>query len=68
MNRELFAVLVTSLLLATPAAFTQQVPNAAPGFRPEGVYDFAGIDQVGLFQGALNVSIPLGLEFPVDGG
>ncbi len=41
MNRELVVILATSFLLATPAAFPQQVPNAAPGFRPEGVYDFA---------------------------
>ncbi len=68
MNRDQIVILAMSFLLATPAAFPQQVPNAAPGFRPEGVYDFAGIDQVGIFQGALSVSIPLGLEFPIDGG
>ncbi len=38
MRRELFAgILATSFLLATPVAFCQQVPNAAPGFRAEGV-------------------------------
>lgn len=46
----------------------QQTPNASPGFRPEGVYDLQGIDQISLFNGGLTLSIPIGLRYPVNGG
>ena len=56
------------LLFVVNLSFAQQTPNAAPGFRSDGVYDFSGVDNVALFNGALSVDIPLGIEYPAGGG
>ena len=58
----LYVILAGNILQA------QQTPNAAPGFRSDGVYDFSGVDNVALFNGALSVDIPLGIEYPAGGG
>jgi hypothetical protein len=61
------AVLSMMATTATPGA-AQVSPNAAPGFRAEGTYDFSSIDQVAIFNGALSLQIPIGSSYPVDGG
>lgn len=50
-----------------PAA-AQQPPEKERGFRPELVYQFNGFDSVNLFNGNLNMSIPLGQTYPVGAG
>ncbi len=66
-RRFFVAAAVVSLVVVT-SLHGQQTPNAAPGFRAEGVYDFNGLDDVALFNGALSVTLPLGLEYPAGGG
>ena len=66
-RRCLVAAAVVWSLVVT-SLHGQQTPNAAPGFRAEGVYDFNGLDDVALFNGALSVTLPLGLEYPAGGG
>lgn len=58
------------LILACVAwpSLAQQNPNAAPAFKPEGVYDFGGIDQVSLFSGGLSLTIPIGQTYSTNGG
>lgn len=63
----LWAASIT-LLLSSISALAQQVPNAAPGFRADSVYDFESLDEVSLFNGALSVTIPIGIEYPVASG
>ena len=68
MNRTGILFIIAFLCLLPAATTAQQTPNAGPGFRAEGVYDFGGIDNVSLFNGALSLNIPLGLEYPAGGG
>ena len=49
--------------LAMPAAESLEKSR---GFRPDQVYQFNGLDSVGLFNGNLNLNIPLGPAYPVD--
>lgn len=58
--------LMALVMLGQPSQ-AQQEPNAFRGFRAEGVYDFENIDQVNLYNGSLGVTIPLGLDYPVNG-
>jgi len=50
-------------LAALPAA--AQHPNMAQGFRPEHTFEVGGIENVNLFNGSLNLVIPIGGSFPV---
>lgn len=50
-------------------AFGQdQHPNMERGFSAEKVYDFANVDTIGLFDGSLKATIPIGPEFHVNAG
>jgi len=67
MHRVLRLAVVVPLVLC-PAIVAQQTPNATPGFRSEGVYDFANVDEVSLFNGQLTLRLPIGQRLPVNGG
>lgn len=58
-----------SALLAqlTWPAFSQQHPNLQKGFSADKVYQFAEFDSVNLFNGNVNISIPIGQQYKVDG-
>jgi RHS repeat-associated protein len=58
--------LAIALILATPL-FAQQGDTLEKGFAGDKVYDFGGIDSINTFNGNLNVTIPLGAEYPVNG-
>ncbi len=45
----------------------QDHPNLASGFAPDRVFDFGGVENVNLYSGTLNVSIPIGQTYPVGG-
>ncbi|HYI34751.1 MAG TPA: hypothetical protein VEX88_14920 [Glaciibacter sp.] len=60
------------LLLAVLAAFTyqaegQQHQNLEKGFKPGQAYAFSDVDEVNLFNGNLNVSLPIGPTYKVGG-
>jgi RHS repeat-associated protein len=50
-------------LAALPAA--AQHPNMSQGFRPEHVFEAGGIENINLFNGSLNLVIPIGGIYPV---
>ncbi|HEX9983227.1 MAG TPA: hypothetical protein VGF69_08185 [Thermoanaerobaculia bacterium] len=55
-------------LLTTASASAQAVtPNVERGFASEKAYSFDGVDSVGLFNGNLGVSIPIGQRYAVGG-
>jgi hypothetical protein len=55
-------------LLTTASAYAQAVtPNVERGFASEKAYSFDGIDSVGLFNGNLGVSLPVGQRYAVGG-
>jgi RHS repeat-associated protein len=60
---------VTSLALglATLPAFADPHPNTEGGVNVNQIFQVNGIDNVNLFNGALTVSIPLGISYPVNG-
>jgi len=47
--------------------FAQDTPDTSRGFMPQNVYDFRGMDTVAMFNGNLNVHIPLGQTYRVNG-
>ncbi len=63
-----FLILVASCLLLPLTSAAQLHPNLARGFAADSVYDLGDIDSVNLFNGNLNVRIPLGVEYRVGGG
>jgi len=54
-------------LLVAVASVAQQHPNVERGFLPDKSYQVADVDAVNLFNGILNLSIPLGQRYPVNG-
>jgi hypothetical protein len=62
-------LLSISLLIAvTASSSAQQEPARERGFKPEQVHQFNGFDSVNLFNGNLNLTIPLGHPYPVAEG
>lgn len=59
---------VLALLLTVAVAEAQQHPNLERGFKPERLYNFTGLDSVNVFNGNLNVKLPLGLAYPNNAG
>src|SRR5437870_7042883 len=65
MSKRILLLLVLSLL-ALPV-FAQKGEIDELGFKAEKVYDFTNIDSVNLFNGNLNISIPIGKRYKVGG-
>jgi YD repeat-containing protein len=65
MKRLLIALL---MITAAGSSSGQQEPVRERGFKPEQVHQFNGLDTVNLFNGNLNLSIPLGSAYPVSEG
>jgi YD repeat-containing protein len=63
--RRLCLVLL-ALLLVVPVA-AQQDPVTARGFAPEKAYEVSEVDAVNLFNGMVNVTIPIGGAYKVGG-
>jgi hypothetical protein len=69
MRRLTLRVAVLSLLTLFGAiALAQRSPNIERGFKPGKVYDVLGLDTVNVFNGNLNMAIPIGQRFPNGGG
>jgi YD repeat-containing protein len=66
-NRRVGLVVLLAVVVAGSAG-AQQPPELERGFKPELVYQFNGLDSVNLFNGNLNMSVPLGGTYPVGGG
>lgn len=60
-------LLLTCLLAAFPAILAEGSPAKERGFRADGVYQFHGVDSVSLFNGNLNMTVPLGQPYPLGG-
>lgn len=66
-RRGLAFALAASFALAA-AARGEEHPNVARGFRPDNIYESLGsVDHVNLFNGNLNITIPIGQSYPVGG-
>lgn len=55
--RAIFVVLLATL--CGHSLIAQQPPEQERGFKPDGVYQFNGFDSVNLFNGNLNLAIPI---------
>src|SRR5688500_3975883 len=66
MRTRNWMVLALLLFLATVAT-AQQHPNIERGLLPDKSYQISDIDSVNLFNGVVNVSLPLGPQYPVNG-
>ncbi|MFW6206720.1 MAG: hypothetical protein ACOC5J_02175, partial [Gemmatimonadota bacterium] len=60
------AACASALLLSAPA-LADIHPNHAQGFEPEKLYQFDGVENVNVFNGNLNLALPIGPRFPVGG-
>jgi RHS repeat-associated protein len=58
--------LLAGLALA-PGLAAQEHPNHAQGFEPGKLYQFSGLENVNLFNGNLNLTLPVGPSYPVGG-
>jgi YD repeat-containing protein len=65
MNRRKFILLLVCALAARQAA-AQQHPNVEKGFKPDHAYSVSDLDAVNLFNGNLNVTVPIGGTYPVS--
>jgi len=65
MKRILWLLIVAGVSVFSLRA--QDTPDTSRGFMPQNVYDFRGIDSVAMFNGNLNVHIPLGQTYRVNG-
>jgi len=64
----LLAILVAMVFaLAGAPLIAQQTPNLAKGFAADQVYQFGNLDHINLFNGNLNVGIPVGQNYRVGG-
>jgi hypothetical protein len=61
------AVILSLLLFSAAAAYGNDDPNTAKGFVAGQVYQFGDIAHVNLFNGNLNVMLPLGQSYKVNG-
>ena len=59
-------LLALGLLLAAPGT-AQEDPTSARGFEADKVYQLGNLDHVGLFNGNLSLTLPVGPSFPVGG-
>lgn len=59
--------LLPILLMVAFSSVAQQHPNVERGFLPDKSYQLADVDAVNLFNGTVNVAIPLGQRYPVNG-
>ncbi|MFL6245016.1 MAG: hypothetical protein ACJ74H_03255 [Thermoanaerobaculia bacterium] len=59
-------VLLAASLIAT-VAFSEDSPDRERGTRPGLAYRLEGLDQVNMFNGNINLTIPLGPSYPVGG-
>ncbi len=64
--RTFLVLLVLGLALGIRAQ-AQDHPNLASGFTPGQVYDFGGLENVNLLNGALNLTIPIGQPYGANG-
>ena len=64
MTNRLLSVLIAVVVMAAAHA---QHPNINRGFDPDKVFHFGGIDSVNLYNGNLNVAVPLGQEYVGNG-
>jgi RHS repeat-associated protein len=65
----LLAALAPAHLAAQGAGtFVEEDSNLGRGFDATKAFDSSGIDTVNTFNGNLSLAIPLGLEYPLDGG
>lgn len=55
-------------LIAASSVFAQQPPERERGFKPDLVYQLSGLDSINLYNGNLNLSIPLSGTYPVGAG
>lgn len=60
-------LLLVFVLFAAAPLFAQQGDGLEKGFAADKVYDFTGVDSVNTFNGNLNLTIPLGGSYPVNG-
>jgi hypothetical protein len=61
-----FCAAVVVVLLVAPA-LAQQHPNVAKGFKPDQVFTSGVIDHVNMFNGNLNLNIPISIKYPAGG-
>ena len=66
MIRRALIVTLGSLLAVVPLSAQQQFPTLERGLNAGGLYQFAGIDNVNVFNGNLTISIPIGQAYPVE--
>ncbi|MFL6192558.1 MAG: hypothetical protein ACJ75H_00195, partial [Thermoanaerobaculia bacterium] len=63
------AVLLLGALALLPSRSAADVhPNTAPGFPGDQSFHVGDVDNVNLFNGALTLTIPIGITYPVNGG
>ena len=65
MRRALLALAVAFLI--TGPLRGQQSPNAVKGLPSNGVFESSEVDQINLFNGSLNLTIPIGQTYKVAG-
>ncbi len=74
LRRILSSLLLPSIVLAlvtglaAPALAEIENPNHGRGFSPEKAFDIGDVDHVNLFNGTLNLTIPVGGSYPLSGG
>jgi len=59
-------IIVLATLLIVNVAAAQELPNRAPGFAADKVYQFGDVDSINLFNGNLTIPIPLGQTYQVS--
>src|SRR6266850_4632212 len=62
------SALAALLLILAPSIVLADDPSTTRGVALDGVYHVHEIDTVNLFNGNLMVDLPLGADFPLDGG
>ena len=60
--------MLLGLGLAGAAAAMVQHPNLERGFSADGAFQIGELDHVNLFNHGLSVTIPMGIEYPINGG
>lgn len=61
-----FALSVLALLMSTEGV-AQEHPNLGKGFATDKLYQSEGPDSINTFNGNLNITIPIGPRYPVNG-
>ena len=56
-----------ALLLGPVSAAAEEHPNVAGGVDVNQVFQVGDVDNINLFNGALTVTIPLGISYPING-